>query len=192
MRLRFRVLLVLGTAAVICGAQTKRALLIGIDTYEPTGTTARHPAGCAYGRCELGSFENLEGAVNDAQSMADLLTSPKFGFPAAQVYVLTNPAPLQPRPGVVILPSAQTSRDGILAALQKYLVDVPERGDTVVFYDASHGSLRVNSKGNKISVLMNGAYVHADSTLVPADAYKGGFDVRDREMTRIFQAALDT
>ena len=29
------------------------------------------------------------------------------------------------------------------------------------------------------------------ATLVPSDAYKGGFDVRDREMTRIFNAALD-
>jgi len=34
-------------------------------------------------------------------------------------------------------------------------------------------------------------YVHADSTLVPANAYKGGYDVRDREMTRIFNAVLD-
>ena len=75
--------------------------------------------------------------------------------------------------------------------MQKYLVDIPQRGDTVVFYDASHGSLRVNSKGNKLTVLVNGKYVHADSTLVPSDAYKGGYDVRDREMTRIFNAALD-
>jgi hypothetical protein len=92
---------------------------------------------------------------------------------------------------VVVLPAEQTSRDGILGAMQKYLVDLPQRGDTVVFYDASHGSLRVNSKGNKLTVLVNGNYVHADSTLVPADAYKGGFDVRDREITRIFNAALD-
>ena len=75
--------------------------------------------------------------------------------------------------------------------MQKYLVDVPQKGDTVVFYDASHGSLRVNSKGNKLTVLVDGKYVHADSTLVPSDAYKGGYDVRDREMTRIFNAALD-
>ena len=75
--------------------------------------------------------------------------------------------------------------------MQKYLVDVPQKGDTVVFYDASHGSLRVNSKGNKLTVLVSGQYVHADSTLVPSDAYKGGYDVRDREMTRIFNAALD-
>ncbi len=129
--------------------QTKRALLIGINTYQPAGTKAEHPAGCIYGRCELGAFENLEGSVNDAQAMADLLTSPKFGFPADKVVLLTNPGPPRPRPGVVVLPAAETTRDGILAAMQKYLVDLPQRGDTVVFYDASHGSLRINSKGNK-------------------------------------------
>ncbi len=172
-------------------AQTQRALLIGINMYEPPGTSAQHPAGCVYGRCELGHFENLDGAVNDAQSMADLLTGPKFGFPASQVVLLTNPAPPHPGAGVVILPADQTTRDGILAAMQKYLVDVPQRGDTVVFYAASHGSLRINSKGTKLTVLFNGQYVHADSTLVPSDAYKGGYDVRDREMTRIFNAALD-
>ncbi len=123
--------------------------------------------------------------------MADLLTSPKFGFPANQVVLLTNPAPPHPRPGVTVLPASQTTHDGILAAMQKYLVDVPKKGDTVVFYDASHGSLRVNSKGNKLTVLVGGKYVHADSTLVPSDAYTGGYDVRDREMTRIFNAALD-
>ena len=172
-------------------AQTRRALLIGINTYQPEGTRAQHPAGCTYGRCELEHFDNLEGAVNDAQAMADLLLSPKFAFPANQVVLLTNPAPTRPQPEVVVLPAAETSRDGILATMQKYLVDVPQRGDTVVFYDASHGSLRANSKGNKLTVLVNGEYVHADSTLVPADAYKGGYDVRDREMARIFNAALD-
>jgi hypothetical protein len=171
--------------------QTKRALLIGINTYQPAGTQAEHPAGCTYGRCELTAFENLEGSVNDAQAMADLLTSPKFGFPADKVILLANPAPPRPRPGVVVLPAAQTTHDGILAAMQKYLVDLPQRGDSVVLYDASHGSLRINSKGTKLQVLVNGKLVHADSTLVPADAYKGGYDIRDREMTRIFNAALD-
>jgi hypothetical protein len=172
-------------------AQSQRALLIGINTYQPAGTTADHPAGCIYGRCELGTFENLDGSVNDAQAMADLLTSPKFGFPVANVVLLTNPAPPHSSPGVVLLPAEQTTHDGILAAMQKYLVDIPQKGDTVVFYDASHGSLRVNSKGNKLTVLVGGQYVHADSTMVPSDAYKGGYDVRDREMTRIFNAALD-
>ncbi len=176
MRLR----LVAGWMVVLCaaaGAQTKRALLIGIDTYQPAGTTAQHPAGCIDGRCELPAFQNLQGAVNDARMMVELLTGPKFGFPKAQVVALTRPE--------------QTTHDAILAAMQRYLVDVPQRGDTVVFYDASHGSLRVNSKGNKMAVLVNGNLVHVDSTLVPSDAYKGVFDVRDREMTRIFNAALD-
>jgi hypothetical protein len=178
-------------AGPLAAAQTQRALLIGINTYQPPGTTAEHPPGCTYGRCELKAFQNLDGSVNDAQSMADLLTSAKFGFPANQVVLLTNPAPPHARPGVTILPASQTTHDGILAAMQKYLVDIPQRADTVVFYDASHGSLRVNSKGNKLTVLVGGKYVHADSTLVPSDAYTGGYDVRDREMTRIFNAALD-
>ena len=173
-------------------AQTQRALIIGIDTYQPVGTTAMHEAGCTYGRCELGSFENLQGAVNDAQSIADVLTGPKFGFPADNVVMVTNPAPRRTRPGVVVLPADQTTHDGILAAMKKYLVDVPERGDTVVFYDASHGSLRVNTAGEKLTVRNeDGKLVNVDSTLVPSDAYKGGYDVRDREMTRIFNAALD-
>lgn len=178
-------------SAPLAEAQTQRALLIGINTYQPAGTSAEHPAGCVYGRCELGSFQNLDGSVNDAQAMADLLTSPKFGFPASDVVLLTNPSPPHPRPGVVILPADETTRAGILAAMQKYLVDVPQKGDTVLFYVASHGSLRVNSKGNKLTVLVSGQYVHADSTLVPSDVYKGGYDVRDREMTKIFNAALD-
>jgi len=171
--------------------QTRRALLIGINTYQPAGTTAQHPAGCTYGRCSISAFENLEGSVNDAQAMADLLTSPKFGFPAANVALLTNPAPPKPASGLVILPADQTTHDGILAAMRKYLVDLPQRGDTVVFYDASHGSLRVNSKGTKLEVWAEGKLVHADSTVVPSDAYKGGYDVRDRDMVRIFNAALD-
>jgi len=182
------VFLLTGTMAF---PQAQRALLIGINTYQPAGTMAEHPAGCIYGRCELGAFQNLDGAVNDADAMADLLTSPKFGFPAKNVVLLTNPAPAKPRSGVVVLPAAQTDHDGILAAMQKYLVDEPKPGDTVVFYDASHGSLRVNSKGTKLTILMNGKYVHADSTLVPSDAYKGGYDVRDREMAKIFNAAAD-
>jgi hypothetical protein len=173
-------------------AQTRRALIVGIDTYQPTGTTAQHEAGCTYGRCELGSFENLEGAVNDAQSIADVLTGPKFGFPADMVVLLTNPAPRQARPGIVVLPAAQTTHDGILAAMKKYIDDVPQPGDTVVFYFAGHGSLRVNTAGEKLTVRgEDGKLVFVDSTLVPADVYKGGYDIRDREMTRILNAALD-
>ncbi len=180
------VFLVQGSAA-----QVHRALLIGINLYQPPQTTARHPTGCTGGRCDLPVFENLDGAVNDVAAMRDLLASPKFGFAPGDIALLTNPAlpPAQLR--YVALPVNQTTHDGILAAMQKYLVDLPRSGDSVVFYYAGHGSLRLNSRGNKLSLMVDGKQVHADSTLVPADAWTGGYDVRDREMTRIFNAALD-
>jgi hypothetical protein len=87
------VVIALSCLATGASAQSKRALILGIDTYQPKGTTAQHDTGCTYGRCGLGSFENLDGAVNDAQSIADVLTSPKFGFPADKVVTLTKPGP---------------------------------------------------------------------------------------------------
>ena len=169
----------------------RRALLVGIDTYQPAGTKAQHPAGCQGGRCDLPVFGNLDGSVNDVTAMRDLLSSPKFGFEAKNVAVLTNPElPTTSLPYVTIAGS-QTTHDGLLAAMQKYLVDVPQAGDTVVFYYAGHGSLRVNSLGTKLAMMVNGRPSHADSTLVPSDAWTGNFDIRDREMTGIFHAALD-
>ncbi|HLW77966.1 MAG TPA: hypothetical protein VKU44_00060, partial [Terriglobia bacterium] len=67
MRFRSLVLaaLLLAGARMSAVAQTRRALLIGIDTYQPAGTTAIHPEGCSGGRCDLRAFDNLEGALND-------------------------------------------------------------------------------------------------------------------------------
>jgi hypothetical protein len=169
----------------------RRALLVGIDLYQPEGTKAQHPAGCQGGRCDLPVFGNLDGSLNDVAAMRDLLASPKFGFEAKNIAVLSNPdLPATSLPFVSV-PASQTAHDGLLAAMQKYLVDVPQPGDTVVFYYAGHGSLRVNSLGTKLAMMVNGHPSHADSTLVPSDAWTGTFDVRDREMTRIFHAALD-
>jgi hypothetical protein len=181
-------------AAAASGPATgvKRALLIGIDIYEPQGTTAQHPAGCSGGRCDLPAFKNLDGPLNDVAAMRDLLSSPKFGFDPKNITVLTNPELPQTSPlPYGKLPAAQTTRDGLLAAMRKYMVDLPQSGDTVVFYYAGHGSLRINSKGNKLAMLVNGKPSHADSTLVASDAWTGNYDIRDREMTRIFNAALD-
>ena len=172
-------------------AQARRALLIGINTYQPPQTTAKHPDGCTGGRCDLPVFDNLDGTLNDVAAMRDLLVSPKFGFAPAGVAVLTDPALPTSQLPFIALPAAQTTHDGILAAMQKYLVDLPHKGDTVVFYYAGHGSLRLNSRGNKLTLYVDGKQVHADSTLVPSDAWTGGYDVRDREITRIFNAALD-
>lgn len=173
------------------GHGVRRALLVGINLYQPEGTKAQHPDGCQGGRCDLPEFGNLDGSLNDVAAMRDLLSSPKFGFDAKNIAVLTNPGLPATALPYVTLTASETAHNGLLAAMQKYLVDVPQPGDTVVFYYAGHGSLRVNSLGTKLNMLVNGRPSHADSTLVPSDAWTGNFDIRDREMTRIFNAALD-
>lgn len=186
------VFLSLLSAGPLSHAQTRRALLIGINLYQPPHTTAKRPAGCTGGRCELTEYPNLEGSLNDVAAMRDLLASPKFGFAAADIAVLTNPGLPKSSLPFVMLPASQTTHDGLLAVMQKYLVDLPQRGDTVVFYYAGHGSLRVNSLGTKLTLAMpDGKITHADSTLVPADAWSGAFDVLDLDTTKIFNAALD-
>jgi hypothetical protein len=37
-----------------------------INTYQPAGTYAEHPAGSTTAAVNWGAFENLDGAVNDA------------------------------------------------------------------------------------------------------------------------------
>jgi hypothetical protein len=105
--------------------------------------------------------------------MRDLLASPKFRFPVNKVVALTDPVlPASQLPYVNLGPS-QTTHDGILIAMQKYLVEEPQHGDTVVFYYAGHGSLRVNSKGTKLALVVGGSVTHGDSTIVPSDAWTG-------------------
>ena len=113
-------------------ALTQGVPLFGINTYQPDGTLAVHPADCGNGRSSLIRFEDPHGAVNDAESMADLLTSPKFSFPPSHVVLLTNPAAPRPRPEVQLLPASEASHEGILEAMQRYLVDQPNPGDAEI------------------------------------------------------------
>ncbi len=102
--------------------QTKYALLIGIDTYQPPRTTVKRPSGANTGRFAPGAplFNNLTAPTYDVASMRDLLTSSKFGFPKddRHIHLLENDA---------------ATRAGILAAMNKYLVEQPQKGDIVVF-----------------------------------------------------------
>ena len=127
-----------------CAAQTKRALLIGIDEYAPAKKSITPPAAVDKprglesepSRWDLPVWPTLEGAANDALAMKETLTSPKFGFSKQEPYmkVLTN---------------QQATRQAILDAMRKYLVEEPAKGDVVVFYYAGHGSQRYNSKSTK-------------------------------------------
>ena len=157
-------------------AADKRALLIGIQSYSTgykpsAGPKATPGDGAGPSRFEIPKWDDLEGSLNDVDAVKKLLTSAKFAFPS-------DPDHLH------ILPEMEATREGILAAMRTYLVDKPESGDQVVFYYAGHGSLRKNSRSLKRAN-------HLDNTIVPIDAGSGAFDVRDREIARIFNAALD-
>ncbi len=172
-RISFLLLYIFPLAATRGAAQSKYALLIGIDRYWPKSADIPLPPDPPdsqddASRWELAVWPTLEGAVNDATAMRDLLAGAKFGFPSNHLHLLTD---------------SEATRDVILAAMQKYLVDEPRRGDIVVFYYAGHGSLRVNSK--------NGRPDHFDETIVPVNANTGVFDVRNKEIARLFNAAVD-
>jgi hypothetical protein len=156
-------------------AQTKRALLIGIDTYEAKGKAISKPAGVAQrndaanaSRWDLLEWGNLDGSLNDVESVHELLASPKFAFAENNIHIVEE---------------EKATREGILHAMKKYLLDEPNRGDTVVFYYAGHGSQRFNSLTDKP--------FHLDETLVPSDASSGAFDIRDKEIARLFNQIVD-
>jgi hypothetical protein len=115
-------------------------------------------------------WPTLEGAANDALAMKETLTSPKFGFSKQEPYIK-------------LMTNQEATRQAILDAMRKYLVEQPAKGDVVVFYYAGHGSQRYNSKSIKPR--------HLDETIVPVDANGGTFDIRDKEIARIFNSALN-
>jgi hypothetical protein len=169
--------LTIGCLAIVspATAQTKRALLIGIDTYEAKGKTISKPAGLYQrndaadaSRWDLLEWGNLDGSLNDVESLHELLASPKFGFAENNIHIVEE---------------EKATRDGILQAMKKYLLDESVRGDTVVFYYAGHGSQRYNSLTDKP--------FHLDETIVPADASSGVFDIRDKEIARLFNQIVD-
>ena len=82
------------------------ALVVGIDRF------AVHP--------------HLDGCVNDAHAMRDLLVD-GFGVPADHIRVLTNEA---------------ATRDGIIGAFKSHLIenDAIGRGDAILFHFSGHGA----------------------------------------------------
>ena len=166
-----RVLCSIGIA-LLCGtavparAEVRRAVLVGIDKYAPA---AAAPAGAApsAGRSARNAWSNLDGAVNDAEAMRQVLVS-RFGFRDSDVHVLTN---------------AEASRDRIITAIRTWLIDAAAPGDVSVFFYAGHGSQVKNSMSAEADKM--------DESLVPADANAGRPDLRDKELARLFDDALD-
>jgi hypothetical protein len=160
------------------GAQTRRAVLVGINTYVPKASTSSQsdtPTEAAAtsvtskvqtvtrGR---GTWSNLDGSLNDIASIRELLIT-RFGFQDADVHVLTE---------------AQATREGIRSAIRAYLADAASAGDISFFYYAGHGSQMKNSKSPEADKL--------DETIVPSDALAGALDVRDKELARDFMEVI--
>ena len=136
------------------GAETRRALLVGIDKYDPPSDSKPGPTKAIHsavkrvavkGNSKRQPFESLDGAVSDMDAVKTLLMD-KFGFRADDIKTLTN---------------QEATADEILSAIQKHLIDSAQPGDVSLFYYAGHGSLMRN-----LSTPKSSGY---DSTIVPAD-----------------------
>jgi hypothetical protein len=161
-------------------AQTRRAVLVGINTYVPEestpsqagpGTPTVATATAVTSKVQKvnpgrGTWSNLDGSLNDIASIRQLLIT-RFGFRDADVHVLSE---------------AQATREGIRSAIRRYLADAASAGDISFFYYAGHGSQMKNSKSPEADKL--------DETIVPSDALAGALDVRDKELARDFMEVI--
>jgi hypothetical protein len=147
-------------------AGTRRALLIGIDHYSPpVGASVPIPTGphAQDSRFAPGTtWVNLSGPLVDVDSMRVLLQQ-TFQFSEVRV-----------------LPEAEATRAGILAAILQLTAET-KPGDFDVIYYSGHGSRRVDSLSSKF---------HFDETIVPIDAWKGVEDIRDKELSKLFDAIV--
>jgi hypothetical protein len=144
------------------GNDTRRALLVGIDKYFPLPPGPR--AAEPKRRDAVG---DLEGAINDVEAMRAVLIA-RYGFKPQNIHVLRN---------------GDATRDRILGEVRAWLVNAGAAGDTSLFFYAGHGSQVRNSKSAEDDRM--------DETIVPADANLGRPDIRDKELARFFNDAID-
>ncbi|HTK38532.1 MAG TPA: caspase family protein [Pyrinomonadaceae bacterium] len=123
---------------------------------------------------ESARFPKLEYPPNDVARLAELLESPEYGF---SVTKLTDDSSQKP------------TRENIIKAIQKVLIDGAEPGDVSLFYFSGHGSSVKNSLSDEAD--------HRDETIVPMDAVRpvtnlAEFkDIRDKEIAEIFDRAVE-
>jgi Caspase domain len=161
----------------VLSAETRRALLVGIDRYldlasrsdyRPSASTQARMQSI-HGKPARIHIPTLEGSVNDAQAVKEMLLA-RYGFKESDI---------------ILLKDEDATADRILGLLQAHLIDAARPGDVAFFYYAGHGSrIRNTSPLNT----HQGGY---DSTIVPADAGLGVPDVRSKELARIYDRAAD-
>lgn len=113
-----------------------------------------------------GRWRNLEGAVNDVRDLREMLMV--YGFAPRDILVLSN---------------RRATRAAILGGIENHLLAAAEPGDIALFYFTGHGSQVRNSLSGEPDML--------DESLVPADSRRGAPDLRDKELSRIFNRLLD-
>ncbi len=154
----FLFLLILMSSVLLLKAQVRRGVLVGINEYKPPEIepSDRPPR----------QWRNLKGAVNDVAAVKGVLVG-RFGFEEENLLVLTD---------------EEATREGILGAIERHLIDEVNPGDVCVFYFAGHGS--------QIRNILSKEPDRMDETLVPADWYLHG-DIRDKELKVSFNRILD-
>ncbi len=161
-------------------AETRRALLVGINQYA-SSDPARFPVSAGKplvprialdGPARRRSFSDLDGAWNDVESMRALLIS-RYGFRPENVIVLSDLDHAQD-------PEHFASANNVLDTFKAHLIQKAAKDDISFFYYAGHGSRVLNTTSNKY-----------EETIVAADAPAGAADIRNKELLRLYRAALE-
>lgn len=134
-------------------ATTRRAVVVGINHYQVTAQAKR--------------ATDLDGAVNDAEAIADTLRT-FYGFLDKDI---------------VLLRDQEATRERILQAIDQQLISTAAPGDISLFFYAGHGSYVENLASTERD--------HRDETIVPADSNLGAADIRDKELSGRFNKVID-
>ena len=169
-------LCVLTEAGFPCLGATRRAVLIGINQYNPaSGQVSADPAKKSPSRKALASgdvrhwtYHDLEGAINDVNLIEGLLLAPDFGFQQSDIVKLITPE--------------KTTAEEILATLRRELVDTAAKGDVRLVYYSGHGNFIRNTALTRKNPNARNEF---DQTIVPSDNWQGAVDVRDKELSQI-------
>jgi hypothetical protein len=156
--------LLFAAGALAQPAAHKRALLVGINDY--TATHIPRFAG-APPAASMRDWPNLSGAVNDVNTLAEMLVL-LYGFDRRDIVTITDQA---------------ATREAMLHGVEQQLVANAAQGDVLLFYYAGHGSQVRNTRSDEPDQL--------DESLVPADSRAGARDIRDKELRPLFNRILD-
>ncbi len=163
-------------AGLECRGATRKAVLIGINQYNPEGGQVSTDApkkstsrkGLASGDVRHWTYPNLEGAINDVNLVEGLLLAPDFGFQQQDIVKLITPE--------------TTTADGILTTLRRELVDTAAKGDLRLVYYSGHGNFIRNAALKRANPNTRNEF---DQTIVASDQWQGAVDIRDKELSQI-------